>query len=671
MRKLLAGATFLLFGAGAASNAHAVILNLKGSDTLEDVVKAVIADPTCSSTFSAGNGFAYVGGGSGAGQNAMVGAAPTQDIAPMSRELNGTACTATANELLIGLDGIAIVGAKQVAGDSLEATAVTTDDCNDSVQGDKSVAVADCSVVGTACDGGVTSGPGTYTFTSWKDVLAVVYAGQNHVPNATAPLLVSNLRNPARINCAGPVRQTLVNNWGTIFSNTAVSAISCRSPTCVRLKHAFRRDDLSGTTDTFVGLIGLIAIPPSTNASAANFPIKGTAAGFVATANPFCNAGEGTMNKGDSDYLDLDPIRRIADSEGVLPDNRAGREQVAQGYGPPANPPAVLGNDTRVEPAVTLLADFGASNRQNVGPDPSNAGWTAAQQTELPKRRGLGLVLPIAFPGNFNTPDIGYWAPSAAGGAPTLCTPGVFAPTLPDTAPPGICPDGTTGLCNLPVNSANPALPNFNCMSLGAKPSALPIQDERVYNLLVLTPGGKYVYDNYTNTNLALPATRQRRVVSGFFRLHTTRTTNFAGTPTGGPCALLTSATDIIGCLVKSNPCSIGFAGRESVDNVASMAFRLGNTVAANDAFPPSTARINNLVLTTTKADDYGLARTLWVNTATPANLNVASPDEGAFLNCFGQSGTTALVDSKIAQFNFVTVPAGVTRARTGCPQFP
>ena len=656
MRKLLAGATLLLFGAGAASNATAQVVNLKGSDTLEDVVKGVIADPACALTAS----FNYVGGGSGGGQSAMTATPPTQNIAPMSRQLNGTACTATANQLLIGLDGIAIVGANQVAGDSEETKVLGVNDpgndCRDSILADKSVAVADCSVVGTACDNGVVAGPGTYTFTGWKDVLAMIYAGQNH--STAAQLTATKTRNPARINCASPVRVALANSWGTIFSDNG-APLTCRTQTCNKLKHAFRRDDVSGTTDTFVGLTGLVAIPAFTTTSASNFPTKNPA---TATANPFCNAGEAIMNKGDSDYLDLDPIRRIADSEAVNPNNRAGLEQVAQGYGNPINPPAVLGNDTRVDPPVTVLADFGASNRQNVGPDPSNATWTTSQQAELPKRQGLGLVLPIAFPTNFNSPDVAYWAASSAGGAPVLCSPGVFAPTLPDTAPPGIAPNGCTGLCPLPVNAADPANPNFNCMSLGAKPSKPPILDERVYNLLVLTPAGKYVYDNYVNGSLTLAANRQRRVVSAFYRLHTTRTTNFQGTPTGGPCALLTSATDIIGCLVKSSPCSIGFAGREAVDNTATMAFRLGTFPILNDAFPPSVDRINNLVTTADVTDDYPLARTLWVNTAIPANVTA---NETALLGCFSNA---PLVDAKISQFNFVTVPSGITRARTGCP---
>ena len=62
------------------------------------------------------------------GQNALIASPPTQQIAPMSRQLNGTACTtlgATIGQELIGLDGLAVVGANQVGGDSDAQSAAT------------------------------------------------------------------------------------------------------------------------------------------------------------------------------------------------------------------------------------------------------------------------------------------------------------------------------------------------------------------------------------------------------------------------------------------------------------------------------------------------------------------------------------------------------------------
>ena len=82
-RKLLAGATILTLGLGAASQANAQLL-LRGSDTLEDVAKSAITAAGLSAVIT------YVGGGSGAGQNGMLASPPTQQIAPMSQPAQWT-----------------------------------------------------------------------------------------------------------------------------------------------------------------------------------------------------------------------------------------------------------------------------------------------------------------------------------------------------------------------------------------------------------------------------------------------------------------------------------------------------------------------------------------------------------------------------------------------------
>ena len=205
-RKLLAGATILTLGLGAASQANAQLL-LKGSDTLEDVAKDAVVAAGLSAVIT------YVGGGSGGGQAAMTATPPTQQIAPMSRQLNGTACTtlgAAIGQELIGLDGIAVVGANQTGGDSDGQSASTADDCNDNITGGVVLNVPGC----TANDGCDASS--NYTFADWKDVLAMVYGGQNH--NTAQTQLVSGARNPARINCNSPVRRALVDTWGNLFS---------------------------------------------------------------------------------------------------------------------------------------------------------------------------------------------------------------------------------------------------------------------------------------------------------------------------------------------------------------------------------------------------------------------------------------------------------------------
>ena len=641
MRRIFASALgAAVFGAMSANSLAA--LNLQGSDTLEDVTKDVI------NVCGLGSVINYVGGGSGTGEAAMLGG--LQQIAPMSRELKAPACTPSASQLLIGLDGIAIVASNQLLGDSLNQTPDDqTDDCSDTLAGGNSLSVPGC----TAADGCAT--PGTYVFTDWRDVLAMVYGGQNHT---AAPQLINRARNPARINCASPVRQALVNSWTSLFRDSSADPQSCRADSCVRLKHAFRRGDLSGTTDTFVELVGLTKIAPYTTTFNLFVPTKDA----NATANPFCNAGEALMNKGDSDYLDLDPIRRIADSDAAAI-GRLGLEQVAQGYAVPSNPPVEPGNDTRTDPPVTVLADYGAPNAPNVFPDPNIPNALALQRAALPQRKGLGVVLPIEFPANFGDERVAYFSTVPLDGEPVLCAPGKFALSIADTqhASASICPDGKSQPCLLPVNVDNPASPNFNCLTNTPVPASPPLRDSRVYNLLVVDVNGKFVRDSYVNPNLlpGLASVRQNRVVSAFFRLQVSQTDYLGTFPTGINCKKF-SSTDQIGCLVEANPCSIGFAGREAVDNILNMAFQV-------EGIKPTSDNISKLV-DGTGGVPYPISRKLWVNALN--GFGSVSGDQAALLSCFNGSSPgvpLSLIDSKVTGRNFVAVPAGVARAKS-CP---
>jgi ABC-type phosphate transport system substrate-binding protein len=634
MRRIYAGAIGFIMSVSAVRTAAA--LDLKGSDTLEEVTKDAVG--LC----SLGGLINYVGGGSGTGQAAM--AAGTQQIAPMSRELNGTACAASASQLLIGLDGISIITSNQFFGDSVDQTAEVEDNCSDSVNGGTTLAVPGC----VAADGCATAGQ--YAFTDWKDVLAMVYGGQNHT---TAAQLIGGARNPARINCAGAVRQALVNNWAAVFTDSILDPQPCRATSCLRLKHAFRRGDQSGTTDTFVSLVGLVPIPPFTTVA------PGVGRDPNATANPFCNAGTNLMSKGDADYLDLDPIRRIVDSD-VAANGRLGFEQVAQGYQAPSNPPVVVGVDDRVEPPVTIMNDYSMATEQNILPDASIAGSAALQVAALPQRKGLGVVLPIEVPGNYTDERIAYFSTIPLGGEPVICAPGKFAPSIADLQHPStaLCPNGKNQPCLLPVNVDNPAAPSFNCLNNSPVPAAPPLKDARVYNLLVLDSTGHYVRDNYVNPNLTLSATRQNRVVSAFFRLHISQVTNLGATAPGINCKKFTS-TEQIGCLVSASPCSIGFAGRESVDNALNIAAQVaGIKVTATN--------IQNLV--TSQGPVYPLSRRLWVNSIT--GFSTVSGDQLSLLRCFqGQVPGIPLsdIDLVVQRRNFVAVPAGVSRTK-GCP---
>src|SRR4029077_6102478 len=104
-RTLITGAAFLVVGVASAGKAQAQ-LNLKGSDTLD-----LVTTETISMCTGANGLITYVGGGSGGGESAML--AGQQHVAPMSSQLNsgavGNGCSSSARQLLVGLDGIAIL----------------------------------------------------------------------------------------------------------------------------------------------------------------------------------------------------------------------------------------------------------------------------------------------------------------------------------------------------------------------------------------------------------------------------------------------------------------------------------------------------------------------------------------------------------------------------------
>ena len=240
---------------------------LRGSDTLEQVTIDVLA--ACPAAVA--KGITYLGGGSSTGGNAMMLGAQT--VSPQSRPLSSTeGCTAseTSEGLVIGLDGLSILAGATNANACGGGLAFSTTKTIP-VTTTAGAPAIDC----TGCDADTNN----YRLTDWRDVLALVYGGVHHTPVK---------------NCASDVRRSLVANWANLFEG------ACPAGTCAGgLRRAYRRGDLSGTTDTFAALVGLGSMP-----LAKNVP------GATAKVVDFCNAfGAGAIFGGDSDFLDNDPIR--------------------------------------------------------------------------------------------------------------------------------------------------------------------------------------------------------------------------------------------------------------------------------------------------------------------------------------------------------------------------
>jgi hypothetical protein len=715
----------------AAAGTASAQLQLKGSDTLDLVTKDVIA--ACPGVAAAG-GITYIGGGSGTGQAAMVATTPTQHVAPMSRGMNNAAsCTTNSRQLLIGLDGIVVVASN--------ATGGSPDVCTDDVGGvsaplaltgipsqfvicttDAQCATAGgttCNVAGGYCSiGGSIAGctaaqgcapDGTYTFNNnnadasddWKDVLAQIYGGQSHVAgsqlindptevNADGTAICTGTRtckrNPAKVDCTNPVRGVLLANYQQI-----VRTKTCTSGVCTKLRHAFRRDDLSGTTDAFQAIVGLVAIAPFTTLRSTAGPNNPEIADSLATASPFCNAGTAALNKGFSDNLDLDPYRRAC-AVGPAPD-RFALESVCEAFAGANNSDATC-YVAQGTPAVSSPANYPQRDRsapQGRGTMPGGTADTLALMqadyltNNLTKPRCLGVVLPVSIPQDIVGGTV--WAADRypAGGN---CNAGTRAFVNPYPVHTMLCPDGSqkaaSGTCRLPQNTTNG---RFDCVvDTTLAPGNTP--DPRVYNLMPVDSTGHIttMLDSYANPGIATNPSL-RRFSRRFFALHMVRPDNSGAAPTIATGCQLTDDTSQIGCLVKASPCSIGYAGREASDAgpaFANIALRMVGT-------QPTKATIENLA--TGGSPVYGLARKLWFNSANnPGDLvGFSQPNltdaELALSVCMGlpsicasnadctapatcDTGTgrctaatdTTTVDTAILNHNFVVVPPSVER---------
>jgi hypothetical protein len=270
----------------AAVAAYAAPPALNGSDTLEDIAKDVLST-NCglgSSPSGAFGALSYVGGGSGTGQNEMVAAVTGNDfvghqiVAPMSRAVNAAGCTSVttgANArpasdvqgIVFALDGLNILG-------DTEETAACGNGHSAGAPAPKPVGYSYTDLTRTP-DTLVdpTSGATVYSFADWKDVLKLLYLG---------------IDNTGAKNCASAARQNLANNYKKLFKG------GCLSGNCTSIKHAYRRGDLSGTTDTFLTLLSAPAI---------------------ATV-PFCN-GTDQQDK-DPIRIPCDPTEQVCEYDGTL-----------------------------------------------------------------------------------------------------------------------------------------------------------------------------------------------------------------------------------------------------------------------------------------------------------------------------------------------------------------
>jgi hypothetical protein len=220
----------VVFTALVAAIAHAASVradvgttnNLKGSDALFDFTNGMLS--AC--PFTVGS---YTGTGSANGQSAMI--RGTQAIAPMSGFLNGGACAgaagvpdagipdAGANQaqgLVIGLDGISMVGSRDTFGHFGAGTCENGDPnsiCDPNFEPSTGAAYDTTITLDASCGGG------TYTFHGWRDMLRVLFAGLDNTPAATG----TGAAAWAVRDCNSCVRQTIANHYGNFFEGSCTA----------------------------------------------------------------------------------------------------------------------------------------------------------------------------------------------------------------------------------------------------------------------------------------------------------------------------------------------------------------------------------------------------------------------------------------------------------------
>jgi hypothetical protein len=691
----LVSAVALLAAAGSAAAAPR---DYRGSDTLEKFTVELVQ--RCGATgkypaLAAGE-FRYIGGGSGGGATAL--AAGTQDLAPMSRALNVNANEAchTAIEAgpqgedavtispagsqveqwVVALDGIAV---STSAASASRCVSAATGDTN--FPGSASLAFAPTKTLSVRA-GGTGTVTGTYSFANWRDVLRVLYAGADSTRAAADGGAAGQTAANRVARCSSDIRRSLVADWDNVIQGTedcGTVAGSCQNTPNIGtggVRHLLRRDDASGTTDTFLTLLGLAAV-------GGTIPT-----GDLGVNEPFCNG---------RDHQDLDPIRIAC---------------------------------TAVNPSPNTAPAAGtALNDEICGPAP-----TVTATNLSPTTAGMGLVNAIAVPTQIGTTN-GLPTPTnttgAAGNrrAPTLdelyptqnCLQGVFEFRRPPRKndivagqPPAAadsCPDGGPFLfsqCLTPVAVAGDAAQgNAHCVNsrlnntpgaIDQDPTAAGVQrDGRVWNRFIRAAAGSG-FTTAANQSPVLRNERGRDAQYSDFRLRMRDKTQANGaipsfpypSPATQTCRNL-DATQAIGCLSRTAECSIGYAGREAVTIAGAAPLLVGNDPntdggnanieAGTRGLGPSTGAIRAVAGGATETGRYQFSRKLFINSLVglenigpgdarfPDAPESGTPEQFELAQCLTDPADDGIVLAAINAAGFVSRIADA-RADVVCEEF-
>jgi hypothetical protein len=625
MRRSFAIATVVVVGmSGAASVYAGSNISFSGGSTLSSLTLELLTgtsqnsnSPLCPGAV----GLTYTAGGSSVGEQALV--AGTQQIAPMTRFLQGSTtglCSADSTDgnnaqgLVFALDGLAIVSSTQNGG----ATA-----CNGTAGSTNSSCTATTTNVGLAYNTTVTEtgfGGGTYTFSSWKDVLKVLYAGIAHSGAASTDQ-----------GCGGNIREYLAANYGQVFE-----VANCTSG-CTQIQHLFRRDDSTGTADIFSQLLGLTSPNNTTNQLGQ----------FYLGTDSFCNAFHATTsssaNAAGASVQSQLPVLSGATTSSVTGATASWQNVVPYDY---------QDND----PIRRTCAGTCAAGRTGT-----------AHECVCEPTGNLGLLLPM--------PDTNQAGANQFGSGLACTGPYVLvaAPTVPAYNSSGrlanvsaTCPNGddpSAGNCFVPSDANG----NPNCVAAAGNNSGPIVNTTPANGLNPSTADGrafnKWTYNFVSgggiptvatdNTNNGSATGGQRPIFGAFYRLHQLFTMN--NPDNVNPCTQ-SDMTLQIGCLAQASPCSLGYAGRNSDQWNGTTSS--GTTAMLVNAIPDAQLCVQEFA--------YPLSRKLYLDTL--VGFASVTGQELALAQCENNGGTITApgISKLISDNNFIPLPATLTAASGG-----
>lgn len=660
MRSSIALASFTALAAGTVGvGALDSVPSMAGSDTLKELTIAVLnsCGANCrgvSGGSSGTYGITYIGTGSGNGQSNMSGAAPTQGIAPMSRPINNGVCSTPIADRA-GAEGLVV---------ALDAVNVVANSANAGAEG--------VDYTGTA------GNPGN----DWRNVLRQIYAG-----------MPTGQNNIFQRDCNSASRRAILSNWDNVFRGT-VNSCADSHPSFAGtapnrydpndaivepgVRHAFRRDEESGTTEVFLTLLQLPTVNFAVNGPAGSDTVTNAVYRALA-ASPFCN-----VYRPEDDYqptgLPANPAlgfnaSRLPEMTSIaLPAGIVGTG-LAPHYPASANP-------RNLSPYLPEFMDQDPVRRQCVG---SIGNQVTANATNLPFEQvcsadgRLGVVLPINPPPSLST-AAAYPSQACDAALGFHAGPAVLRPNGQAVR----CPNGDVPLdakCLLPVRSAGAGGVAFDCLNgRNAPPAVTDVDgngstfadapgtdgrtdiDGRVYNLVLRDAAGNPLTINRPNPQNPVPPPLATPLVGSFYRIHTTRSLLLPPNATlASSLCTRDTATDQIGCLSAASPCSIGFAGGGAAAGSVGVTDLLVNGVA------PSTVNVQNLV--TGGGLVYPFARKLYVNsvrgfgnlnsTAALPNVDPTRDAETELIRAFSSLLFNGTINVANPAFGFVPLPGG------------